>query len=797
MSDALAPNAGAPDVHGLPAAPVHAPHADAHAGLHDHAHGFIRTYIFSLDHKMIAKQYLLLGIFFLLVAGLMALMIRAKLAYPGEEFPLVGNWFWSASKGVMPAEFYNSLFTNHGALMVFFAITPIVIGMFGNFVVPLQVGARDMIYPLLNLLSFWVLFAGALLMLISFHMPAGGAGAGWTVYAPLSSNTVALGGWGQSLFVLGIAFAGTSSLMGGINIIATVLNNRCQGLGLLQVPLATWGLFFASVLNVLWVPVVAVALFMVFLDRTTGTNFFVPEKGGQVLLYQHLFWGFGHPEVYILILPVWGLVGDLLAVFSRKPAFGYKATVYSMASIVCLSQIVWGHHMFTSGMNPLLGKGFVVLTIAISVPTAIFFLNWLGTLWRGSIRFTPPMLYCIGIIFVFAIGGLTGLFNALQALDIHLHDTYFIVGHFHYTMAASVLLGGFAGIHYWFPKLFGRRMNDTLGVIHFFLTFILINVVFAAMMYVGLGGHPRRISDPSTYRFLDPFKPTNIMMYHAAMALGLSQLIFAWNFFYSLFKGKPATDNPWEASSLEWATVTPPPHGNFAVAPIVYRGPYEFSSPEAGPNGFILQNTVPAGSAPAVPIEPEHPGQPNPATGVENYKLGMWLFLISEVMFFTALIGGYIVLRLGSTAWPDPNTILGVPVLATNTFILVCSSVTMVLGLQAIQQGKPGRAAKFLLATALCGLIFLVIKSADYHHLWTGEHPLTLSSSMFGSCYYTLTGFHGLHVLAGVVLLLIMVVRLLKGHFNPQYYAPVECVGLYWHFVDLVWIILFAILCLV
>lgn len=560
--------------------------------------GFIRTYVFSTDHKMIAKQYLFLGIFYLLIAGLFAVQIRMQLAHPDAEAPLIGKALWPQTDGKMPPEFYNMLFTMHGSLMVFFAITPIVIGAFGNFVIPLQIGAKDMAFPILNMLSFWVMFIGGIVMAASFFVPHGAATAGWTAYASLSSSsevTSPILGHGQTFWLLGIAFAGTSSLMGGINYIVTVLNFRCRGMKLLRMPLTTWGLFFTAILNVLWVPVVAAALFMVLVDRLFGTSFFMAGplasvEGGQPLLYQHLFWGFGHPEVYILILPVWGLVGDLLSVFSRKPAFGYKATVYSMATIVILSQIVWGHHMFTSGMNPLLGHVFVFLTITISVPTSIFFLNWLATLWRGAIRLTEPMLYALGIVFVFCIGGLTGLFNALQALDIYVHDTYFVVGHFHYTLAASVLFGVFAGIHYWFPKMFGRNMNARMAKVHFCLTFIFLNCVFFSMMYVGAGGHMRRISDPTTYTFLKDFQVWNRFMGYSTLALAAAQLLFAWNFFHSLFFGKKAQQNPWQANTLEWSAPTPPPHGNFLSPPKVARGPYEFNSPLSGDRDWLMQD---------------------------------------------------------------------------------------------------------------------------------------------------------------------------------------------------------------
>jgi cytochrome c oxidase subunit 1 len=567
--------------------------------------GFWRRYVFSTDHKTIARQYLWLGLAFLLVAGAMAMIIRWQLAYPFRAIPLIGRLLFSggAEAGGLRPEDYTMLFTMHGSLMVFYAITPILFGAFGNFVLPLEIGAEDMAFPTLNMISFWTIFAGALLVLASFLVPDGAATAGWTAYAPLSSNSVFTCGWGETLWVLAIAAAGTSTLMGAINFVATVLNMRAEGLTLLRLPLTVWGYVFSSVLSILWVPVVAVGLFLVAADRTLGTAFLIagptaPHEGGQPLLYQHLFWGFGHPEVYILILPVWGIVGDLLSVFSRKPAFGYRVTVASMAAITAVSSIVWGHHMFTSGMNPLLGRAFMLLTITISVPTACFFFNWLATLWRGAIRREPPMLYALGIVFVFAVGGLTGLHNAVQTLDIYIHDTYFVVGHFHYTLAASVFFGVFAGLSYWYPKMFGRQMHPGLLKVHFWLSFLLLNVVFFAMMRVGLAGHPRRIADPTGYSFLRPVLGWNTVMAHATVALGAVQLLFVGNFVGSLFRGAPAPANPWGAATLEWQAASPPPWYNFEAPPRVVRGPHEYSAPGSEAGG---EDWLPQGSPAAAP----------------------------------------------------------------------------------------------------------------------------------------------------------------------------------------------------
>jgi cytochrome c oxidase subunit 1 len=543
---------------------------------------FWRRYVFSTDHKVIAKQFLALGLTFLLVGGVMAMLIRWQLASPGQPVPLVGRALFGATGGMISPAAYTSLFTMHGTIMIFFAVTPILIGAFGNFCVPLMIGARDMAFPALNMLSLWTMAAATATLTASFFVPLGAPQAGWTAYATLST-AIGTPGLGQTLWVVAIYLNGASSVMGAVNYITTIIRERAPGMTYFRMPITVWGFFLTSVLNALFVPVLAAGMVLLFFDRVFGTQFFIAgstvKGGGDPILYQHLFWLFGHPEVYILILPAWGIVSDLLAFFARKPAFGYRVTVWSMIAVVALSSVVYGHHMFVTGMSPMLGESFMVLTMIISVPAVLLFLNWLGTLWRGAARMTTPMLYCLGLVFTFAIGGLTGLFLADIVADMYLHDTNFVVGHFHLIMAAAVLLAAFAAITFWFPKMFGRMMNEALGKLHFWLTIITLNLVFCGQLVIGYAGMQRRLYDPSVYEFLRPLLPLNRGISHAAFLLGAAQLLFVVNFFWSLARGRRAPANPWQVGTLEWTVASPPPHHNFDQIPVVLHGPHELGNP--------------------------------------------------------------------------------------------------------------------------------------------------------------------------------------------------------------------------
>jgi cytochrome c oxidase subunit 1 len=559
-----------------------------------HELGFVRTYIFATDHKMIARQFLFMALFMMAIGGLMAMLVRWQLAWPETAVPLMG-WVPEPTmyEGIIPPNTYNAFFTMHATIMIFFVVMPILIGCFGNFLIPLMLGVRDMAVPRLNMLSFWIGAVAGVLMVSSFFVTGGAAAAGWTSYAPLSAVTIYTGGgdWGQNLWCISLIVLGVSSLMGAINYITTIVNMRTEGMYFFRMPLVIWSLFITAILLLLALPVLTTGLALLLFDRMAGTSFFLPAGGGDPLLWQHLFWFFGHPEVYIMILPAMGVASEMLSTFSRKPIFGYHSMAYAMASIGFLSWIVWGHHMFQSGMDPALGTGFVLTTMVIAVPSAIKTFNWLGTLYKGNIHYTTPMLHGLAFVSMFVIGGLSGIFMASSPVDMYIHDTYFIVAHIHYVLFGGSLFAIFAAIVYWFPKMFGKLMNETLGKIHFWISFVGFNCTFFPMHILGMGGHMRRIYNPMQYDFLKPLQGMNEFITISALVLGAAQIIFLANFFYSLARGKKASENPWHANTLEWTTSSPPPHGNWpGPIPVVYRGPYEYSSPESGDRDFLPQS---------------------------------------------------------------------------------------------------------------------------------------------------------------------------------------------------------------
>ncbi len=566
-----------------------AEHGHDHEHEHHHDLPWYRKYVFSTDHKVISKQFMLSSLFFLFVGGAFALFIRWQLAYPGQAVPIIGDILpasW-ATNGVISPEFYAQLLTMHGSIMIFFVIIPFAVGMFGNFCIPLMIGTDDMALPKLNMWSFWLVPPAGLIMMAGFFTDTGYAAAGWTSYPPLSAQT-ALEKFtisGQTLWTISVFLVGFSSIMGAVNYVATVLNKRAKGMKLFDMPLTVWALFITAIIITLGTPVLAAGLSMLFMDNFLHTSFFLPDNlvtnstyfgGGQPILFQHVFWFYSHPAVYIMILPLMGIVSDVMATFARKPIYGYKAMVFAIAGIAFLGFIVWGHHMFQSGMNPLLGTTFMLSTIVIAVPSSIKVFNWLGTLWRGNIQFSTAMLNALAFVSMFIIGGLSGVFMASAPVDIYIHDTYFIVAHIHYVLFGGSLFGIFAGIYYWYPKMFGKMLNETWGRRHFFWTFITFNLTFFPMHILGIGGHMRRIYDPNVYDFLKGLGGVNEVVTIGAIALGFSQLILVGNVLWSMKWGKKAPRNPWKANTLEWAAPEHPGHGNFDMDITVYRGPYEF-----------------------------------------------------------------------------------------------------------------------------------------------------------------------------------------------------------------------------
>lgn len=598
---------------------AHAHDAQAHDN-HHHEETWLTKYVFSIDHKTIAKQFLITGMFWGVVGGLLSVLFRLQLGWPNETFPILetflGKW---AEGGKISNQFYYSLVTMHGTLLVFFVLTGGLSGTFSNLLIPYQIGARDMASGFMNMLSYWFFFSASVVMFVSFFLQTGAASGGWTAYPPLNGlrdEAVNAGSLGFDFWVLGMALFIVSSLLGSLNYIATILNLRTKGMKMMRLPLTIWAFLFTAIIGVLSFPALLAGVVLLEFDRVLDTSFYLNQiivngnlldyKGGSPILFQHLFWFLGHPEVYIIILPAMGIVSEILSVHSRKPIFGYRAMVVSMLAILIISFLVWAHHMFVTGLNPNLGAVFVLFTLLIAVPSAIKTFNWIGTIWRGSLRLNVPMLFAIGFVSMFISGGLTGLMLGNSSIDIQLHDTYFVVAHFHIVMGVAAFMGMFAGVYHWFPRFYGRHMNDTLGYIHFWGTLIGAYAIFFPMHF--MTGLPRRYYSYANFDTFNNFDSLVAFISTMAIIVFLVQILFIVNFFYSIFKGrkvegKKAEDgyeygNPYGGTTLEWTAPVERLHGNWpGEIPSVYRWPYDYS---VNGKDFTSQNT------PLAPGEEEH-----------------------------------------------------------------------------------------------------------------------------------------------------------------------------------------------
>lgn len=592
---------------------AHSEDLSAHAAHHAHAHdheehheSFVAKYVFSMDHKMISRQFLITAIVMAVIAMSMSIIFRMQLAWPGEKFAFINailgdKW---GKDGILDPNMYLALVTIHGTIMVFFVLTGGLSGTFANLLIPYQIGARDMASGFLNMLSYWFFFLSSVIMVGSLFIEDGPASGGWTIYPPLSAVPEAMPGskLGMTLWLISMTLFVVSSLLGGINYIVTILNLRTKGMTMTRMPLTMWAILITAILGLLSFPVLVSCVVLLICDRSLGTSFYLSDiyiggrpldnVGGSPVLFEHLFWFLGHPEVYIVLLPALGITSEIISTNSRKPIFGYRAMIGSMLAIGFLSFIVWGHHMFLTGMNPFLGSVFVFTTLLIAIPSAVKAFNYITTLWKGNIQYTPAMLFSIGLVSSFVTGGVTGIILADSTLDINVHDTYFVIAHFHIVMGLSAIFGMFAGVYHWFPKMFLRMMNKKLGYLHFWITFVCAYGVFFPMHFLGLAGVPRRYYTNSNFPMFDNLVDINEIVTVFAIIAALAQLIFIFNFFYSIFRGEKAPQNPWNSNTIEWTAPMANIHGNWPGAlPVVHRWAYDYSKPGAE-HDFIPQ-TVP------------------------------------------------------------------------------------------------------------------------------------------------------------------------------------------------------------
>ena len=717
--------------------------------------GRLFDWVTTVDHKKIGILYLVTTLVFFLIGGVEALLIRLQLASPNGT--------------LLSPDLYNQIFTMHGTTMVFLVVMPTLIG-FANYFVPLMIGARDMALPRLNAFSYWLLLFGGLLLHFSFV--AGGApSAGWFSYVPLSSAPFSTSSgvdyWALALLVLGIG-----SVASAINIIATVLTLRAPGMTIRRMPLFVWMVFINSILIILALPVLNAALVTLLIDRQFDARVFSPLGGGSAVLWQHYFWAFGHPEVYIMVLPAFGMISEIIPVFSRKPIFGFDFVAASTVAIMLLSLGVWAHHMFAVGLGRPMDVFFAVGSMLIAIPTGVKIFNWIATMWGGSIQFTTSMLFAMAFLVEFTIGGLSGITFATVPIDWQVTDTYYLVAHMHYVLFGGTALAVMAAIYYWFPKMSGRMLSERLGKLHFWTTFVGFNLAFFVQHFLGLLGMRRRVF---TYSAFPHWASLNMLSTIGAFVIALSVLILMYNIIVSLRRGAPAGDNPWNAWTLEWATTSPPPHDNFAcVPPITSRRPvYDLTHPDQPDNAEAFR----------VDIDEE--------SFVDKNKASMWSFIVSEAGFFVVLIISYLAFNLQPSQQPASHTLDPLKT-ALFTVCLIASSFTIMVAEARLRKGDLAGMRGWLGATIALGVIFIVGQGYEYSHLL--KHGVTLSSSLFATTFFTLTGFHGLHVCVGLIALMIVLGLGFARDFVKTSAPSLEPIGLYWHFVDGVWIVVFSVI---
>ncbi len=736
------------------------PRIEEHARVDD-ASG-LNAWVTTVDHKRIGILYLVTALFFFGVGGLEALALRLQLARPHSS--------------LVSPETFNQLFTMHGTTMIFLVVMPTLVG-FGNYFVPLMIGARDMAFPRLNALSYWLFPWGA--FLLHFSILAGGApSAGWFGYAPLSetpfSSTLGTDYWILALLVLGIGSVATA-----VNFIATILTLRAPGMTLGRVPLFVWMTLVTSVLVVLALPVLNAALVLLLVDRQLEAHVFLATGGGNTLLWQHFFWTFGHPEVYILALPAFGMISEIIPVFSRKPIFGYGFVAASTVAIAILSFGVWAHHMFAAGLGHAADAFFAAGSMLIAVPTGVKIFNWIATMWGGSIRFTTAMLFATAFLIEFVIGGLSGVTFAAAPIDWQMTDTYYVVAHFHYVLFGGTAFAVMGATYYWFPKMTGRLLSERLGKLHFWLMVVGFNLTFFVQHILGILGMPRRVF---TYPDLPYWAPLNLMSTVGAAIMGVASLAFVANLAVSLRRGKLAGDNPWDAWTLEWATTSPPPHDNFGEVPPI-RG--------RRPLWDLAHPVEDAGASPAEANEPTLDKSASDST-LDKSAIAVFTFIASETCFFLILIITYVFFNLASSP-PGPTASSALDVGKTGAFTacLLASSGTLWLSERCLERGEHAASARWLFVTIALGAVFLAGQCSEYLGLY--RHGITFATNLFATTFFTLTGFHGLHVALGLVALTIVLAMALAGDFRRRRSSLLRTVGLYWHFVDVVWIVVFSI----